>query len=54
MENSYVTIKEYATDEIVEKRSRFIGYVTPVTTEQEATDFINKIKQKHLVQMTKA
>ncbi len=47
MENSYVTIKEYATDEIVEKRSRFIGYVTPVTTEQEATDFINKIKQKH-------
>jgi len=47
MENSYVTIKEYATDEIVEKRSRFIGYITPVTTEQEATEFINKIKQKH-------
>lgn len=47
MENSYVTIKEYATDEIVEKRSRFIGYITPVTTEQEAIEFINKIKQKH-------
>lgn len=47
MENKYLTIKEYATDEIVEKRSRFIGYVKPVSTEQEALEFINGIKQKH-------
>lgn len=47
MENCYSTIKEYATDEIVEKRSRFIGYVKPVETEEQAIEFINQIKAKH-------
>lgn len=46
-------LKEYRTpagsgqDEFTEKRSRFIGYVQPVTTEQEALDFIAAIKSKH-------
>lgn len=43
----YKTIKEYATDEFVEKKSRFIGYIMPVKTEKEATDFIAMISKKH-------
>lgn len=47
MENNYKTIKEYSSDEFVEKRSRFIGYAKPVKTEAEALEFINKIKKEH-------
>lgn len=36
-----------ASDEFVEKRSRFIGYIAPVTEEKQAIDFINGIKSKH-------
>lgn len=46
-ENSYKTVEFEASDEFVEKRSRFIGYCKPVTTEEEALEFINKIKTKH-------
>ena len=34
-------------DEIVEKKSRFIGYTCPVQTEEEAQEFIEKIKKKN-------
>lgn len=48
MVTDYKTISEYAQDEFVEKKSRFIGYIMPVQTEQEALDFINRIsKQNH-------
>lgn len=47
MSESYKTVKALAHDELVEKRSRFIGYAKPVTTEAEAVDFINKIKKEH-------
>ncbi len=47
MSQSYKTIKFQAQDEFVEKRSRFIGYCKPVTTEQEAIDFINTMKKEH-------
>lgn len=46
-------MQEYKTpaapgqDEFTEKRSRFIGYVRPVNSEQEALDFIAAIKSKH-------
>ncbi|MDD6276325.1 MAG: YigZ family protein [Clostridia bacterium] len=43
----YRTVEKESCDEFIEKRSRFIGYVKPVTTAQEAVDFINKIKSKH-------
>lgn len=43
----YKTIKSYASPEFVEKRSRFIGYIKPVTTEQEALEFIASIRAKH-------
>lgn len=43
----YKTVDKEACDEFIEKRSRFIGYIKPVTTKEEAVDFINSIKSKH-------
>lgn len=40
----YKTIKREARDEFEEKKSTFIGYVKRVETEEEAKEFINKIK----------
>ena len=41
--NEYKTVEKEAYDEFIEKKSKFIGYVKPVKTVQEATDFINSI-----------
>ena len=43
----YKTIKEASSDEFIVKKSRFIGYVKPVKTQEEALEFINEIKTKH-------
>lgn len=43
----YITVKKYAEAEITEQRSRFISAVKPVTTEEEAIEFINERKQKY-------
>ncbi len=43
----YKTIKNQSQDEYIVKKSRFIGYVKPVTTQQEALDFIGEIKSRH-------
>lgn len=43
----YKTIELEADDFFIEKKSRFIGYAKPVKTQQEALDFIAKIKSKH-------
>ena len=43
----YRTILNESHDEFVEKKSRFIGYVKPVATQQQANDFIAQIKSKH-------
>ncbi len=40
----YKTIRVGAKDEFVEQRSRFIGRIAPVTTEDEATAFIGSVK----------
>lgn len=47
MAKDYKTVLENASDEFVEKRSRFIGYCKPVKTEQEAIDFINEKLSEH-------
>lgn len=47
MLKDYITIKDSASPEFVERRSRFIGYIKPVTSEQQALDFINSIRAKH-------
>lgn len=44
---SYRTIKGDGCGEIVEKRSRFIASVKPVTCEEEAISYINELKQKY-------
>lgn len=43
----YKTVLYEAHDEFIERRSKFIGYVKPVATEEEAIEFINAIKAKH-------
>ena len=45
--NEYQTIQAYADAEFTERRSRFIGAVCPVTTEEEAIAFINQKKAEH-------
>lgn len=44
-DKNYLTVAKAAVDEFTEKRSRFIGAIQPVTTEEEAQAFI-KAKQK--------
>lgn len=44
---NYLTIEKFATDSFVEKRSEFIGYISPVSTNDEAVEFINSIKAQH-------
>ena len=44
---SYRTVKQETSAEFIEKRSKFIGYIKPVQTEEEAIAFIQSIKSKH-------
>ena len=45
--DSYKTIAHEAVDEYIVKKSRFLGYAKPVTTQAEAVAFIEQIKKKH-------
>lgn len=47
MMKEYKTVEKEGVDEFVEKKSRFIGHVKPVKTQQEATEFINSLKSKY-------
>ncbi|WP_394186926.1 YigZ family protein [Metabacillus halosaccharovorans] len=47
MLSHYYTVKGYGEHEIIIQKSRFICYVERVTTEEEAIEFIQKIKKKH-------
>lgn len=47
MSEGFKIIYEGAKAEIVEKKSRFIAYVRPVNSEEEAVSFIDEIKKKH-------
>ena len=47
MDNIYRTIHGYGEGEIIINKSRFIGYALPIKLEEEALDFIEKIKTKH-------
>lgn len=44
---SYKTLAGYGKEEIIIKKSRFIGYALPVETEAEASAFIEKIRKQH-------
>lgn len=43
----FITIKENNYDEFVEKKSTFITHLVRVTSEEEAREFIQKMKKKH-------
>lgn len=47
MESKLQIVYEGGTGEIVEKKSRFIGHVLPVETEEEAIEFIEKLKKQY-------
>ncbi|OWR28205.1 YigZ family protein [Saccharibacillus sp. O23] len=43
----YKTVRREGQKEIVIRKSRFIGHIRPVETEEEANAFIDEIKKKH-------
>ena len=43
----YVTIAQRAEDDFFEKKSQFIGYIAPVSSEEEALAFLAEIRAKH-------
>lgn len=43
----YKTVEKETSDFFIEKKSKFIGYAKPVKTQEEAVEFISKIKSKH-------
>lgn len=47
MLDQFRTVKGLGNDEIIIKKSRFIGHAKPVATEEEAARFIEGIKQQH-------
>lgn len=44
---TYKTIKQYGESEIVEKKSRFLGKIKPVETEEEAIAYIESLKKEY-------
>lgn len=47
MRKNYTTVKGYGESEIILSKSRFLTYVERVETEEEALQFIEKIKKMH-------
>ena len=43
----YVTIAQRAEDDFFERKSQFIGYIAPVSSEEEALAFLTEIRAKH-------
>ena len=43
----YKTVKKYARETIIEKKSRFIATVYPVTDEENAIDKLNSVKKEY-------
>ena len=47
MSENFKTVSEIFTGEITEKKSRFIATLAPVSTEEEALEFIKEMKKKY-------
>ncbi|SFE70707.1 YigZ family protein [Peptostreptococcus sp. D1] len=45
--DNFKTLNSYGSDEYIVEKSRFIGHAKPVQTEEEAREFIDKIKQNY-------
>ena len=50
---SYRTIREFCTGEVVEKKSRFIGELFPITSEKEAEEILSEARSKGLANQSK-
>ncbi|MBQ3202232.1 MAG: YigZ family protein [Clostridia bacterium] len=46
-DKNYLTIAKEGMDEFVERKSRFMGFIKPVTTEEEALNFIREKQKKY-------
>lgn len=46
-DRDYITVRGFSEAEFTEKKSRFIGYMSHVTTDEEAVAFINDIRSRH-------
>lgn len=46
-DTGYKTIRSRCEARFIEKKSEFIGYLCPVSNEQEAIDFVNEIRAMH-------
>lgn len=46
-EHEYLTLNDECSGEFKDKGSRFIAYAVGVSTEEEANDFIDRIKKQH-------
>lgn len=47
MAKNFITIKEDSYDEFIEKKSTFITHLIRINSEEEARNFIQKMKKKH-------
>ncbi len=47
MTSEYRTIASAASASFIERKSEFIGYISPCQNEQQALDFINEIRRLH-------
>ncbi len=45
--NFMITVKESATAEVIEKKSKFIAHVFPVQTQEEAETYLAQIRKLH-------
>lgn len=43
----YYTVDRFGSDEFIVDKSKFIGYIKPVSTDEEASEFVAEIKKKH-------
>lgn len=44
---NYKSVHKFGQDEIIINKSRFIGYASPINSEEEAIEFIDMIKKDH-------
>lgn len=47
MRENYITFSDYGSNELIISKSRFIAHCTRAETEEEAIEFIEKIKKEH-------
>ena len=45
--DQYLSILEESTAEITEKKSKFIGHIKPVTSENQANEYLRNIRERY-------